>query len=172
MKWKSTQNYWLYIRLKSLLYLFLRYHISKIRFERVRSEVPVLLHFIHFHSSIAGSIGKIVFTLSMHVNLSQAPKLTFLQQIASWFSKQQQKSFPRRCYQVLHLYIRSPYIVLAKNSIQCSRPRFEAKLLANCIHIGTIREGQTTKTCKHGTGLQYLNQFMNNSLQNNGIKQA
>lgn len=111
--------------------------------------------------------------LSMHVNLSQAPKFTFLQQIASWFSKQQQKSFPRRCYKVLHLYyIRSPYIVLAKNSIQCSRPGFESKLLSNCIHVGTIREGQTTKTCKHGTGLQYLNQFMNNCLQNNGIKQA
>lgn len=164
----------LYIRLKSLSYLFLRYHISKIRFERVRSEVPVLITSFHPFSfkHRREHWENCVYLVYAIVNLSQAPKLTFLQQIASWFSKQQQKSFPRRCYQVLHLYIRSPYIVLAKNSLQCSRPRFEAKLLANCIHIGTIREGQTTKTCKHGTGLQYLNQFMNNCLQNNGIKQA
>lgn len=57
--------------------------------------------------------------------ISPAPKWTFLQQIASWFSKQQQKKngFPRRRYQVLHLH----YIVLAENSIQSPRPGFEAK---------------------------------------------
>lgn len=107
MKWKSTQNYNETVSSFKILYLFLRYHISKEQFECVRSDVPVLLHFT---KKKCGALGKLCLPSLCTFNfmISPAPKWTFLQQIASWFSKQQQKKtvFP---VGVIRSYI---YIIL------------------------------------------------------------
>lgn len=123
MKWKSTQNYNETVSSFKILYLFLRYHISKEQFECVRSDVPVLLHF----TKKVRSIGKIVFTQSMYVQPHDQPgsKMDFLTTNSELVQQAVTKKngFPRRRYQVLHLH----YIVLAENSIQSPRPGFEAK---------------------------------------------